>query len=443
MKPADWKSHVYRVGSNFGTYDDVPSSELVAKLRQYIEPWLAAVFQAEHLALLLGSGFTLAVGALAKTKVAGMGQVKFDCELEERVNRYAELTAKNCGRGEATIEDQLRAAIELHQGLRIAGDNRAEKWHDALNRVLTNFLQEILQTEHGLQGALLSNTEHGVNARSLLTSFLLSFASRVPSRERLHVFTTNYERLIEYGCDLVGLRVIDRFVGQLHPIFRASRIDIDVHYNPPGIRGEPRYLEGVLKLTKLHGSIDWRFEDGLLTRVPISFGADQTHPEMPKKPFETVMIYPNPAKDLETSEYPYAELFRDFSASLCRPNSVLVCYGYGFGDDHINRVIKDMLTIPSTHLVIISYSDPGGRLSEFTSSVGRAAQISLLIGTHFGDLATLVTSYLPKPAIDLISYRRTELLKNRGQQAPAEDQPKVPASEAESFDRAPDERNAQ
>jgi hypothetical protein len=176
----------------------------------------------------------------------------------------------------------------------------------------------------------------------------------------------------------------------------------------------------VLKLSKLHGSIDWRFEEGLLTRAPISFGAEKHHPEIPKTPLETVMIYPNPAKDLETSEYPYAELFRDFSAGLCRPNSVLVCYGYGFGDDHINRVIGDMLTIPSTHLVIISHSDADGRIPLFTSKVGRPAQTSLLIGKHFGDISTLVRNYLPKPAIDLISYRRAELLKNRGQEPPRE-----------------------
>jgi hypothetical protein len=205
---------------------------------------------------------------------------------------------------------------------------------------------------------------------------------------------------------------------------------VDVHYNPPGIRGEPRYLEGVLKVTKLHGSLDWRFERGLLTRAPIGFGAGKDHPELPKQPFETVMVYPNPAKDMETSEYPYAELFRDFSASLCRPNSVLVCYGYGFGDDHINRVIGDMLTIPSTHLVIISYSDADGRIPAFVGKTGRPAQTSLLVGNHFGGISTLVRNYLPKPAIDLISHRRAELLKNRGEQPPPETPPHPTSPEA-------------
>jgi hypothetical protein len=91
-----------------------------------------------------------------------------------------------------------------------------------------------------------------------------------------------------------------------------------------------------------------------------------------------------------------------------------------------------MLTIPSTHLVIISYSDPGKRISRFASTVGRAAQISLLLGSHFGDLATLVSNYLPKPAIDLISYRRTEILKNRGQAAPQDGSDVITAADTPS-----------
>ena len=132
------------------------------------------------------------------------------------------------------------------------------------------------------------------------------------------------------------------------------------------------------------------------------------------------MIYPNAAKDIETLDYPYAELFRDFAAAVCRPNSSLVTYGYGFGDDHVNRVIKDMLTIPSTHLVIIAWdNDPADasrqRIMEFCRKVGKRAQISLLLGNHFGDLQTLVENYLPKPAIDSITFRKAKLEEQRGE----------------------------
>ena len=77
----------------------------------------------------------------------------------------------------------------------------------------------------------------------------------------LHISSTAW--LIEYGVDLAGLHLLDRFVGCLEPIFRSSRLDIDMHYNPSGIRGEPRYLEGVVRLTKLHGSLDWVYRNSL------------------------------------------------------------------------------------------------------------------------------------------------------------------------------------
>jgi hypothetical protein len=229
----------------------------------------------------------------------------------------------------------------------------------------------------------------------------------------LHIFTTNYDRLIEQGCDQAGLRIIDRFVGTLRPLFRNTRIELDYHYNPPGIRGEPRFMEGVVRLTKLHGSLDWRFDPTTrrIYRTDTPFGADEDHPSLPASPVDTVMIYPNPAKDVETTEYPYAELFRDFASASCRPNSVVVTYGYGFGDDHINRVLLDMLSVPSAHLVIIAF-ELEDRTKRFLAQT-RPAQVSLLVGKHFGSLTRLVDDYLPKPALDYITGRMSELLKNR------------------------------
>jgi hypothetical protein len=125
------------------------------------------------------------------------------------------------------------------------------------------------------------------------------------------------------------------------------------------------------------------------------------------------MIYPNAAKDRETASQPYVELFRDLAASICRPNCTLVCYGYSFGDEHINRVIEDMLTIPSTHLVVISHGDTLGRIMATYEKIGRPAQVSLLLGDHVGSLRELVDHYLPKPAIDRTTFRMAELLKAR------------------------------
>ncbi len=214
------------------------------------------------------------------------------------------------------------------------GDTRATLWKTEIDNQLKCFMDSILGSERSIRQAKANQKE---KTEDLLVSFLLSFASRTATRERLNLFTTNYDRLIEYGCDLAGLHVVDRFVGALSPVFRATRLNIDIHHNPPGMRGEPRYLEGIIRLCKIHGSIDWRWEEKELRRYAFPFGAVADHPDIPKEPSGSVMIYPNPAKDVETLYYPYAELFRDFAAAVCRPNSSLVTYGYGFGDDHVTQ----------------------------------------------------------------------------------------------------------
>ena len=428
-----WPEHVVRAGTHWSSLTDEPKPE---EHREHVEPWLSALFQAEHLNLLVGGGLTTGVAKAAEAPAVDMRTVSFQCDHADAVQKAAQESARHLGRGQPNIEDQTRAVRALISGLRIlagvaeSGRDGARlpksaarllpAWESALDDALSSFLKKVLATERGIEAILTSeqNQERADSVRRLLGGFLLPFANRASTRERLHVFTTNYDRLIEYGCDLLGLRVLDRFVGNLAPIFRSSRLGVDLHYNPPGIRGEPRYLEGVVRLTKLHGSVDWRREGGPsggpeVQRCGLPFGAPDDHPEIPRRPGERLLVYPNPAKDLETVEYPYAELFRDFAAAACQPNAVVVTYGYGFGDDHVNRVLRDMLSIPSTHLVILSYDCAGGRLRAFCDRVGRDEQITLLVGSHFGDLATLVKHYLPKPAIDRTTWRMMDLLNRR------------------------------
>lgn len=396
------------------------------ELRSRIEPWLTALFQSEHFSLLIGSGLTHAVHRLATGKcAAGMKALKLK-KYGDEINRAAEEAAQNAGRKKGNLEDQVRVANELLRGLEILGgkDNDATALRNELEQGMKNFAHSILVSEKGIAGADEAKREQAFSA---LITFLMSFASRTGVRDRLNIFTTNYDRLIEAGAELAGLHLLDRFVGNLMPVFRSSRLDLDMYYNPPGIRGEPRYLEGVARYTKLHGSIDWVQTGRDIRRIGLPFGANSVTPYL-KAPglngatAHELMIYPNAAKDRETAQYPYVELFRDFAAAICRPNSTLVTYGYGFGDEHINRVIRDMLTIPSTHLVAISYDDPLGRIMQIYNELGRKSQISLMIGSALADLTKLTEHYLPKPAIDKTTIRMSELLKQRGiESSPSKD----------------------
>ena len=72
-----------------------------------------------------------------------------------------------------------------------------------------------------------------------------------------------------------------------------------------------------------------------------------------------------------------------------------------------------MLTIPSTHLVVISWDEANGRIQRFIEN-NNLSQFTLLIGEHFADLKTLVENYLPKAAIDRITEREQRVLEKRG-----------------------------
>lgn len=386
------------------------------ELRNRIEPWLTSLFQSEHLSLLAGSGLTHAVHFLAAGKgAAGMGSLALS-QYKDEINEAARHAAVEAGRRQGNLEDQLRVANELLRGLEILQkSDEAQALREELQIGMLEFAQSILASEAGIATA---NQEKREQAFNTLVTFLMSFASRTGVRDRLNIFTTNYDRLIEAGAELAGLHLLDRFLGKLMPIFRSSRLDLDMHYNPPGIRGEPRYLEGVARYTKLHGSVDWLQTGKDIRRIGLPFGAASVEPYLQapglsEATAHELMVYPNAAKDRETADYPYVELFRDLAAAVCRPNSTLVTYGYSFGDEHINRVIRDMLTIPSTHLVVISYDDPLGRIMQTYEELGRPSQISLLIGPVLADLTSLTEHYLPKPAIDKTTFRMSELLKQR------------------------------
>lgn len=391
------------------------------KIRPRIEPWLTALCQSEHLSLLLGSGLTHAVHHIATGKsLPGMDVVDFG-DYQGIITTEAKRSAKIAGRDLGNIEDQIRTANELLRGLEILGSSdegysiKAIALKNKIDNVLLDFASNILNGENDIFVAEETKKEE---AYDYLVSFLMSFASRTGTRDRLNIFTTNYDRVIEAGAEVAGMHLLDRFIGSLAPIFRSSRLDLDMHYNPPGIRGEPRYLEGVAHFTKLHGSVDWIESDKNIRRLSIPFGTKTLAPFLGAAGVDStsamqLMIYPNSAKEHETTTYPYVDLFRDFAAAACRPNHTLVAFGYSFGDEHINRVIEDMLTIPSTHLVVMAYDDPLGRIMNTYSHLGRHAQISLLIGNHIGEFRSLVDHYLPKPAIDRTTFRMAELLKAR------------------------------
>ena len=64
-------------------------------------------------------------------------------------------------------------------------------------------------------------------------------------------------------------------------------------------------------------------------------------------------ILPTSNKFVQTLNMPYAHLFRAFQARLSAPQTFLMVIGYGFGDDHVTRIIETALMNPALIMLVV------------------------------------------------------------------------------------------
>jgi hypothetical protein len=206
---------------------------------------------------------------------------------------------------------------------------------------------------------------------------------------RANVFTLNYDTLIEKAADAEGAILVDGFVGTLQRVFRPESYDLDFYFPAQTTEGRVHRFDRALHLYKLHGSTtwhrceaDWENPYGLYA----SF-YDQQRPE------DDVLIYPSPLKYGQTLGMPYSELFRRFSAAIAQPQSILFAIGYGFGDEHVNALIRQALVIPSFTLVVV---DPTPK-SDFVNVLieSNDERVWIVAGWDLGTFEHFVKKLLP------------------------------------------------
>lgn len=71
------------------------------------------------------------------------------------------------------------------------------------------------------------------------------------------------------------------------------------------------------------------------------------------------IIYPSVDKFKNTNLIIcYSALMREFSNRLCQRDTALFVSGMSMGDEHINKIIENALTITSFHLIIFGCGKP-------------------------------------------------------------------------------------
>jgi hypothetical protein len=176
-------------------------------------------------------------------------------------------------------------------------------------------------------------------------------AAREPGQSPPWVFTTNYDLAVEWAAESVDIQVSNGFVG-LHAR-RFSPQSFDIGFRNTQARGEARFGVYNIYLAKLHGSLTWQQVREELYEVP----AAQAWNDLSEFLTDTTtdlsyLVLPRAAKYLETVGYTLGELLRRFSEFMSRPQTALVVAGYGFGDEHVNRLLRSALLNPTLQVVI-------------------------------------------------------------------------------------------
>lgn len=205
---------------------------------------------------------------------------------------------------------------------------------------------------------------------------------------RANLFTLNYDTLIEKAADAEGAVLVDGFVGTLRRIFRPESYDLDFYFPAQTTEGRVHRFDRALHLYKLHGSITWHrcvADWGNPYGLYASFYQETSE--------DDVLIFPSPLKYGQALGLPYSELFRRFGAAIAQPQSVLFTIGYGFGDEHVNSLIRQALAIPSFTLVVI---DPAPT-SDFVNQLKQLGdeRVWLVSGGQLGTFEQFVERLLP------------------------------------------------
>ena len=231
---------------------------------------------------------------------------------------------------------------------------------------LINYIAKAIYAECALSLNLDQSNSDSKSVSPHLT-FLSKLVSRSSNLGRTHLFTLNYDTLFEQAIEYLGIQYSDGFSGKANSRFDPSVYGLDIYYPGETSEGRVRRFDKFLHFYKLHGSIHWEIKENEVyaQHKTLSKYKDYQNENDSKKKagmlvkdgfapnYKDFGILPTSNKFIQTLEMPYAHLFRVFQIRLGVPQTFFVVMGYGFNDEHINRIIDTALTNPSLIMLIV------------------------------------------------------------------------------------------
>ena len=374
--------------------------------------------------LLKTDNVSFLIGAGASMKAGGLGLATIPAELEKALHNKAQASGNGqdwltlfyetvsalSGQPFDLTERRGRLGGDLNQGLKIPLNledylSRLHMWRAGMNGIASNTTLNFatggtLAMSKGGIDRLIREINHSLTALVDLPAngkedalkdhrrLIKKILTRPLNLRRANLFTLNYDTLIEKAADSEGAVLVDGFVGTLRRIFRPESYDLDFYFPAQTTEGRVHRFDRALHLYKLHGSSTWHRQ---VADWENPYGLYATFYQEASE--DDVVIFPSPLKYGQALGLPYSELFRRFGSAIAQPQSVLFAIGYGFGDGHVNALIRQALAIPSFTLVVI---DPAPS-SDFVNHLKQLGdeRVWLVSGWQLGTFEHFVERLLP------------------------------------------------
>ena len=156
---------------------------------------------------------------------------------------------------------------------------------------------------------------------------LAAWAARADYHLPVELFTVNYDLLLESALEALGVPYFDGFVGALRARFRTELVEA---VPAEADRWLPAFL---LRVWKLHGSVNWAWEGGERAEV-VRLGSAVTDDQ-------PAAIHPSDAKYDESRRVPFVVLQDRLRRALNHPETLMLVSGYSFSDAHLNEMLFD------------------------------------------------------------------------------------------------------
>jgi len=216
-----------------------------------------------------------------------------------------------------------------------------------LNKIISQTKNYILyqclnEDNHGKDDAIFENYKNFYRKLSLRDSNL----------PKPNVFTTNYDLYSEKSMDELGITYANGFSGFIERYFNPAIFNYALAEQMDISSYKWNVIDNFIYLFKIHGSVNWIEVEETNKLFKVRELQNINYRALRKE--KNLMIYPSPIKQNASLGSPYSDLFREFQKRITRNQSVLVTMGFSFGDEHINNLIYQALTIPTFRLVIFS-----------------------------------------------------------------------------------------